>query len=190
MSEVASAEGDEDREPEVRAADPKQAELIGWVDELIARFRWAVEDSDLWRALWDDQLTSPRGEKIVQAIAAQIWLAHCQAADIDISREPNLGCGPVDFKFARGRRLRVLLEVKLLGSTQLRRGALEQLPQYLKTEQIDCGFYVCVGFTDTELTEAKRRSVVKACAEASKHTGRTLIPRFVDARPKLSASRR
>jgi hypothetical protein len=173
----------------MRAPDSQPDDLIGWVDDLIDRFRCAIEDTDLWRALWDDRLTQPRGEKIVQTIAAQIWLAHCQAADVDISREPNLGCGPVDFKFARGRRLRVLLEVKLLGSTQLRHGAREQLPRYLQSEQVDCGFYVCVGFTDSDMSSAKLTSVVASCAQASARTGRTLIPRFIDARPKMSASR-
>jgi hypothetical protein len=35
------------------------------VDGLIDRFRWAVEESDLWRALWDDDCAVPRGAKIV-----------------------------------------------------------------------------------------------------------------------------
>jgi hypothetical protein len=110
---------------------PAMEDFRTWVGTLIDRFQHAVENSDLWRALWDDRLTQTRGEKIVQAIAGTMWSILCEFADVDIARETNAGRGPVDFKFSAGWHRRALIEVKLLSSSKLRRGATAQLPQYL-----------------------------------------------------------
>ena len=98
---------------------PSAEEFYDWLGTLIDRFQHAVEQSDLWRALWDDKLTRPRGEKIIQAIAGTMWTILCEAADVDITREANVGRGPVDFKFSAGWRRRALIEVKLLASSKL-----------------------------------------------------------------------
>lgn len=160
-----------------------------WVDIMVSRFTHAVEQSDLWRALWNDDLTLPRSESIVQTIAAQVWVAHCEAAGVDINREANIGRGPVDFKFSAGWHSRALIEIKMLSNRRVIDGALRQLPQYLISERIAHGFYVCVGFTDAELAPSRTEQVRTACVAASTDSGLTIVPRFVDARPKTSASK-
>jgi len=149
-----------------------------------------VEDTDVWRVLWNDDLTKPRQEKIVQAVAAAMWIESCRAAGVDFSRETNVGRGPVDFKFSAGWQQRALIEVKLARSTKLIQGAAAQLPQYLRSEQIQCGYYVCIGFTDDELSEERIARVTETCETLSAQTpGWTIAPRFIDARPKQSASK-
>jgi hypothetical protein len=80
-----------------------------------------------------------------------MWVILCEAANVDITREANIGRGPVDFKFSAGWHRRALIEVKLMASSKLRHGVELQLPQYLFSERISCAYYVCVGFTDDEL---------------------------------------
>ena len=96
--------------------------------ELAKEFQHAVEETDLWRALWDDDLRKYRPEKIVQAIAGMLFAAHCRSADVDLTRESNLGRGPVDFKFSQGWEKRALLEVKLIPSTHFFTGASSSCP--------------------------------------------------------------
>lgn len=89
--------------PEVEPIDqPGENDFFEWLGTLVDRFKNAVENTDLWRALWNDDLTRPRIEKIVQAIAGAMWTDICRSADVDITREANAGRGPVDFKFAAG----------------------------------------------------------------------------------------
>jgi hypothetical protein len=113
----------------------------------------------------------------------------CKAANVDLSREANVGRGPVDFKFSAGWQRRALLEVKLLRSTKVVRGAEAQLPQYLRGEQVSCGHYVCVGYTDEELDPFRLSRAKETCATLSAQAGWTITSRFVDARPKQSASK-
>jgi hypothetical protein len=160
-----------------------------WVDTLIGELRHAIEDTDLWRALWDDELRKPRIERIVQAVAGAVLAPYCRAANVDISREANIGRGPVDFKFAAGWRRRALLEVKLMSSRKLQQGAAAQLPQYLRSERITCGYYVCVGFTDGDLSDERKNLVQETCRALSHTAGWAIIPRYIDARPQESASK-
>jgi hypothetical protein len=149
----------------------------------------AVENGDTWRILWDDKLAKPRGELIVHAAAATMWTSLCALADVDMTRESDAGRGPVDFKFSAGWHRRALIEVKLLSSSKLFRGADAQLPQYLASEQISCAYYVCLGFTDRDLRPERLTRVRATCAAYEARSGSVVIPRFIDARPKLPASR-
>ncbi len=167
---------------------PDQTEFHNWLGTLVDRFTHAVEHSDLWRVLWNDDLTKPRKEKIVQAVAGQMWALLCERANVDISREANMGRGPVDFKFSAGWRRRALIEVKLMSNRKLRQGAEAQLPEYLKSERISCAYYVCIGFTDNELSDGRKTLVRETCEAYEAKSGCTVTPRFVDARPKESAS--
>ena len=112
-------------------SQPRQEDFLPWVGILVDRFQHAVENGDTWRILWDDKLAKPRGELIVHAAAATMWTSLCALADVDMTRESDAGRGPVDFKFSAGWHRRALIEVKLLSSSKLFRGADAQLPQYL-----------------------------------------------------------
>lgn len=167
---------------------PSEEGFHAWLGGLIDRFQHSVEHSDLWRVLWNDELTKPRNEKIVQAVAGQLWVLLCENADVDISREANVGRGPVDFKFSVGWKRRALIEVKLLKSRKLQKGAEAQLPQYMVSERISSAYYVCVGFTDADFSDGRLKLVQETCAAYERQSGYTVTPRFIDARPKESAS--
>ncbi|TXN29764.1 hypothetical protein [Lacisediminihabitans profunda] len=161
-----------------------------WVTVLAEEFQHAVEQTDLWRALWNDSLSKPRPEKIVQAIAGMLFAAHCKFADVDITRESNLGRGPVDFKFSQGWRKRALLEVKLIPSTHFFSGASKQLPQYMTTERASIGVYLCVGYTDADFAPDRLRPIEDTMRSLRQQSGWHLEVIYVDARPgtKKSAS--
>ena len=168
---------------------PAKDDFPAWIGSLIERFRHAVEDRDLWRVLWDEKLTKPRGETTIHAVAGEMWRILCEAADVDMSREADAGRGPVDFKFSAGWHRRALIEVKLLSSSKLYQGAQAQLPQYLASEQVSCAYYMCVGFTDRDLRPERLAAVRDMCSRHQDRSGLLVIPRFIDARPKVSASR-
>jgi hypothetical protein len=117
-----------------------------------------------------------------------MWRSQCKAADVDLSKENNIGRGPVDFKFSAGWSKRALIEVKLMGSTQFFTGASKQLPQYLKSEQIDAGFYLCVGFSDADFMPDRIKRVDDTCKALSAAKGVSMKPIYVDARHDNKAS--
>lgn len=168
---------------------PTEEQFCEWVGTLVDRFQHAVEDMDGWRLLWNDDHTKPRQEKIVQSLAGIQWAEACHAADVDLTRESNAGRGPVDFKFSAGWQRRALLEVKLMSNRKWLRGAQAQLPQYLRSEKVRCGYYVCVGFSETELSQERQDAVRATCKALSEQAGRAVHARFVDGRPKESASK-
>ena len=170
-------------------APASQDEFEEWLTALAVTFKSAVEDNGLWRALWNDGNTRHRPEKIVQVIARSTWIEHCRAKDIDISREADCGRGPVDFKFARGWSMRGLIEVKHIPSSQFAHGAETQLPIYLKGELARFGVYLCVGYSDQDLNPDRLELVTDACNAIASQGNTRIVPVFVDARPKASASK-
>jgi hypothetical protein len=170
-------------------SEPDEDEFCNWVGALIENFRHAVEETDLWRALWDYEMKKHRQEKVVQAVAGSLLAAYCKAADVDFSREANIGRGAVDFKFSKGWKKRALVEAKLISSSHFNRGAGKQLPQYLDSERIDCGYYLCVGFVNGDFETDRLAQVTETCRVLSEQKGRSIKPIVVDARPKESASK-
>ncbi|MCO1339161.1 hypothetical protein BJH93_09695 [Kocuria polaris] len=168
-----------------------ESEFATWVLELAREFQHAVEETDLWKALWDDSLRKYRPEKIVQAIAGTLFMAHCQKADVDLTRESNLGRGPVDFKFSQGWQKRALLEVKLIPSTHFFTGASKQLPQYMSTERTSVGVYLCVGYSDKDFSPERLQPIEDTLRKLREDSGWTLEVVYVDARAtnKDSASK-
>lgn len=175
----------------VKDAPTSPNEFNTWVRHLAEDFKYVVEETDAWRLLWDDKRTFHRKESIAQAIAGVMWRSECRAANVDISKEVNMGRGPVDFKFSQGWNLRALLEVKFIESSHFFTGASKQLPQYLKSEQIECGLYLALGFTDADFSDDRQQRVKDTCEALSEEKGVTIEAVFVDARPstKKSASK-
>lgn len=166
------------------------ADFREWLEAVVSEFQHSVEERDLWTALWDEARIKPRKEKIVQAIASSMFAAYCGAAQVEMSREVDMGRGPVDFKFTAGWERRALIEVKLMNSSKFFSGAAKQLPQYLKTEKIEFGLYLCVGFTDADFAPARLKRVEDTLRTMSIDKGVEMKPIYVDARHtnKQSAS--
>lgn len=162
-----------------------------WVEELANDFKFVVAETDAWQLLWNDGRVSQRQEKIVRALAGIMWRADCKASDVDISKEVNMGRGSVDFKFSQGWSRRALIEVKFIESSHFFTGASRQLPQYLQTEQIECGFYLAVRFTDADFSLERQQRVTDTCDALTAQKNVAIKPIFVDARPstKKSASK-
>jgi hypothetical protein len=128
--------------------------------------------------------------EVTQAIANVFFRAHCDQKNVQVSREVDVGRGLVDFHFSRAQQFRALIEVKHMDNGRLTNGATGQLPQYLISEQVDCGYLLCVGFTPKQMQTGvgSKRSCVEAACEYACGDNRNILPIFVDAIPRESAS--
>jgi hypothetical protein len=164
-----------------------ESHFIKSVDNIICEFRHFIEENDGWRLLWNDDKT-PRQEKSAQLLFLGIIANYCRANDIDVSKEANIGRGPVDFKVSHGYRLRALLEVKLANNGRFWHGLEVQLPTYQKAESIGIGYFIIIVFSKKDLERLS--AIQNVIDKVGKATGRTIKPLIVDASPsKPSASR-
>ncbi len=99
------------------------------VESICRQFKKLVEDNGLWRLLYDEN--SPKHESAAQLLFFGIADAYCIANNIDLSREVHNGHGPVDFKFSKGAKQKILIEIKLTSNPQLMHGFKKQLPLYM-----------------------------------------------------------
>lgn len=136
------------------------AEFLQFITSIIHQFRLYIEEQHGFKLLWNDEQKStesdekerkPRDEDTAQCLFSGIVTSYCQANNIDISREVETGRGPVDFKFSSGYENRVLVELKLAKSTKLKQGRLQQLPAYLRAQQIQYGYYVVIAHEKKEI---------------------------------------
>jgi len=155
-------------------------------DLMVNQFRHFVEQNGGWKLLWNDGGSS-KSEDAAQRLFLGIIKHYCQANDIDVSPEPNIGRGPVDFKVSSGYRRRALMELKLARNTKFWSGLHEQLPAYLKAEGIDFGYFVVVCFSEKDL--ARLDVIQEALQSVQATTGYTIRIVIVDARPPRSASK-
>lgn len=118
--------------------------------ELVGIFKHFVEENRGWALLWNDN-KSPRREASCQDLFLGTVKHYCKANDIDISKEPNIGRGPVDFKVSSGFFRRALIEVKKADNTKFWNGLTEQLPTYQKAEEIAAGYFLVIAFNDKDL---------------------------------------
>jgi hypothetical protein len=145
---------------------------------MVREFKHFVEENQGYRLLWNDNGTS-RSERAAQLLFLGIIKHYCQANDIDISAEANVGRGPVDFKASKGYRLRVLLEVKLARNTKFWRGLNKQLPTYLRAERVKQGYFVVIVYTEAD---SKRiRKIKRVLADTNKSQAVVINPLIVDA---------
>jgi hypothetical protein len=175
----------------IRAEVPQDsAGFCAFVKSLLNDFRWTIEEKRGWEILWTD--TGPRSERVAQVLFSQTLTLVCRAANIDLSREVETGRGPVDFKFSAGWSARTLVELKLAHSSSLKSNVRFQMPQYLKSEDVPCGYLVVIQFDDNEVSEEKVNWITSECARISAESGKLYEPIFVDARqnpPSASTQR-
>jgi hypothetical protein len=151
-------------------------------------WRQGVEDGRGWQTLWSSDDTH-RDEEAVQVAFFQVARALAGAQGISVQREVETGRGPVDFLFQNGVRVRVLLEFKLIDSSNLLHGLNSQLPEYMRGLGADSAFYVCVAFEDG--AEARFQRVEQTLADLRQRAPHLFIQaQLVDARRRRGASAR
>ncbi|WP_299003861.1 hypothetical protein [uncultured Shewanella sp.] len=157
-----------------------QDELYSWLELEINQFKHRVEEQGLWKSLKKEP------EKHFQHIFSAALYRVCEIYNVDLSAEPDVGSGKVDFKFSQGHKSKVCVELKLSTSEKALTGYTHQLQQYLISEKTDKGIYVIINNGNVtnsynELLTLKE----KAKKEGNNHPEIILI----DARQKISASK-
>jgi hypothetical protein len=156
-----------------------QGEFPNAINTMISEFANYVENNHGWRLLWNDNRT-PRREDAAQDLFLGIVKHYCKANDIDISREPNIGRGPVDFKVSSGHQLRALLEVKLAKNGRFWNGLEKQLPKYQGAEGIQVGYFLVIVYSESDFK--KIAEIQDRVRRASGNTGYAIKSIVIDAR--------
>ena len=172
---------------EIKTKQPKTiAEVRKVLDQIIAQFKKNIEDNKLYEVLYGES-GDPRPEVFAQRLFYAIADSYCNANDVDLSREPNAGNGPVDFKLSVGYKGRVLIELKKSTNPQLLHGFEVQLEAYQKSEATEQSLYLILRMSDGE-TGIKD---VLTLREKKLKEGAKVPDIFViDARKRLPASKR
>jgi len=155
-----------------------EADFIAAVDRMVHSYRSFVEDNRGWNLLWNENGT-PRRESAAQDLFLGIVKHYCQANNIDISREPNIGRGPVDFKVSMGYNVRALLELKLARNTKFWDGLTKQLPKYLEAEDVQIGYFIVIMFNDAD--HERTTGIIEKVQEVKRTTGQDIRHVLVDA---------
>jgi hypothetical protein len=164
-----------------------QAQFISSIESMISEFTNFVGNNRGWSLLWNDNGT-PKSEEASQLLFLGIVKHYCHANNIDISKEVNIGRGPVDFKTSRGYQFRALLELKLAKNSRFWNGLAKQLPKYQEAEGISTGFFIVIVYTENDLK--KISEIQLRVREVNEGTGYDIRSIIVDARSTpLSASR-
>ncbi|MDP3954374.1 MAG: hypothetical protein Q8Q06_03070 [bacterium] len=133
-------------------ASPKYDDYEKIVKKIILKFKNLIEINGLNEHLYisKGKIRKRRHERYSQLLFYAIADSYCEANNLDISREPNAGRGPVDFKFSRGYRGRLPVEIKLSSNPALIKGYKKQLPTYMSSESATNGFYVVIQVTKSK----------------------------------------
>jgi hypothetical protein len=173
--------------PTVLPDATNDAEFEQVIQRIVDRFRHFVEENGGWKLLWDGEHEKP--EEAAQLLFLGIAKAYCEANDIVIDREVELGRGPVDFKFSSGFERRALLEVKKLENGRFWNGLEAQLPSYLRSDGHRHGWFLAIRYRDSGVAETRATELASAVKGAAKRLDLNLRYGLVDAREKKSASK-
>lgn len=158
--------------------------LKDFVIETILIFKHHVEKGNLWEELWINGV--PKKERAAQLIYYAMADCFCTANDIDISPEANMGGGPVDFKFSKGYKARVLVEMKRSSGT-VRHGYERQLEIYKDASRTQYGVFVIIDYGDLGDKLGQIKSIERSRLELGEKASVIIV---IDASQKTSASKR
>jgi len=158
--------------------------ISSMVHDTIDMFKHHVEKGNLWEELWIGDV--PKRERAAQLIYFAMADCYCIANDIDISPEANMGGGPIDFKFSKGYRARVLVEMKRSGGS-VRHGYERQLEFYKKAARTFHGIFVVMDFGDLGGKLEQILQIQRARRAAGEQASDIVV---IDATRKASSSKR
>ena|SRR6266567_4271554 len=131
-----------------------------------------------------DSSGNDKPEHAVQLLFRGIAQHYCKANNISLDPEVNLGRGPVDFKFSNGYSHRTHLEIKKLHNGKFWNGLEEQLPSYMKSDEVSQGWFLAVRYRSNKSAQNRVEELDRRVAKlaAAKHLD--LRYGVVDARPR------
>jgi hypothetical protein len=159
------------------------------VNQIVEQFKRNIEVNGLNEHLYERDGVSfkPRHERFSQLLFFSVADTYCNANDVDVSREPNSGSGPVDFKISTGYERRVLVEVKLSSNARLLHGFETQLPTYERSEPSTRSVYLIIRVTENVNAINDMLRLKRLRDEAGERSPAVVI---VDGRVQRSASKR
>ena len=171
----------------IETKQPKSIdELRGVVKAIIAQFKKNIEENKLYQVLYKED-KKPRREVFAQRLFYAIADTYCEANDVDLSREPDAGNGPVDFKLSAGYKGRMLVEVKKSSNPDLLHGFETQLPAYEKSEATRESIYLILQMSDSKSAIEDVMALRKKKFIEGKKVPEVVM---IDARYQVSASKR
>lgn len=160
-------------------------DVYALVRKICEHFKHLVEEKGLNELLFDSE-GRPKIEKASQLLFFGIADAYCVSNNIDITREPETGRGPADFKLSQGYHERVIVEAKLSSNGKYLDGLTVQLPTYLNAEKAKHGVLLLIKVGEHE----KKLNRIKRVHSKLKKSGQPVPELFiVDAVDKPSASK-
>jgi len=156
------------------------------VKEVCESVKRMVEEKEMWKLLYrDSAYKEPKYEEAAQILFGGLAEEICNRCDVDATREPETGRGPVDFKFSRGARGKVLVETKLSTNPNLVHAFDKQVQIYQKAAGGEHSIIVVFIVTEDD------KHVKKLIDHANNNQvpGKTPSIILIDALPKPSASK-
>lgn len=166
-----------------------EEEFLNLIRKIIKQFKLFVEEQRGWSLLWDDQKNKEKSEEAVQLLFRGIGEHYCRANNISMDREVNFGRGPVDFKFSRGRKFCAHLEIKKLHNGKFWNGLEDQLPSYMKSDEVNVGWFLAIRYRDGKKWDEKQRQLPGRVAALREQKGLVVNFDVIDARRPDSASK-
>lgn len=161
-------------------------DLRNVVKQIVTQFKKNIEENKLYEVLYAPN-GRPRHERFAQRLFYAIADSYCRANDVDLSREPDAGSGPVDFKLSTGYTGRMLVEIKKSVNPDLLHGFTTQLDAYQKSEATEESLYLIVRVSERD---SGIKDVLSLCEEKRKMGAKVPEIVVVDARKVESASKR
>jgi hypothetical protein len=157
------------------------------IDQIIEKVRLFIEQQRGWYLLWDGAREKP--ELAAQLLLYGIARSYCEANNVVVDPEVELGRGPVDFKFSNGYIHRAHLEVKKLHNGKFWNGLDRQLPSYMASDEVQKGWFVAVRYRDGRQWDQRATELPGRISAAAVHHDRDLRGALIDARRPVSASK-
>lgn len=177
-----------DAHPLALVAASTHDEFLKVIERLVDQFKLYIEQQGGWSLLWNDDGTD-KPEDAAQLLFRGVVQHYCHANNISIDREVELGRGPVDFKFSTGYAHRAHLEIKKLHNGRFWNGLEQQLPTYMRADNVKDGWLLAVRYREGEAAENRVKELPKRVQAVAKKENLNLKFGAVDARRPLSASK-
>jgi hypothetical protein len=175
--------------PLVLASAKTQEEFRQIIRRIVASYRLFVEDQGGWSLLWNSGLRKEKPESAAQLLFRGVAQSYCKANNISLDREVNLGRGPVDFKFSQGYSRKAHLEVKKLHNGKFWNGLEQQLPSYMKSDEVSDGWFLAIRYNERPSSKKNAQELPIRVGAVAKKREINLEFGIVDAEPKKSASK-